>query len=239
MEKKFDVLDFFKRLAVYLIGLLVIALGINVSKMSGLGISPVSSIPRALEVILGKHFTWVTLGNMVIVIYCVLVLLQILVLRKRFQIKNVLGVPIALIFGFMVDLVGIDSHATGHLLARINFPAPQGYIMQFIYLIVSIVLIGLGVYIYLKPSLVPMPGEGLAGAISQISGKPFGDCKTAVDVGLILTALILQLIFLGGFKSFTGDDVVVREGTIISAICVGQVVKLLNRIFNKKANKSN
>lgn len=40
-----------KRLIVYIIGLFIIAVGINVSKMSGLGISPVSSIPRALEVI--------------------------------------------------------------------------------------------------------------------------------------------------------------------------------------------
>ena len=78
-----------------------------------------------------------------------------------------------------------------------------------------------------------MPAEGLAAAISKVSGKPFGDCKTFVDVGLIVTALILQLIFLGGFKSFTGANVVVREGTILSAVCVGQVVKLLNKWFNK------
>ncbi len=237
MKKKFNILDFIKRLAIYLLGLMIIALGINISKMSGLGISPVSSIPRALEVVLGKHFGWVTLGNMVIVIYCVLVLLQVIVLRKKFQLKNVLGVPVALIFGLMVDLVGIDPNATGHLLAGFaENHTPQSYIMKLIFLLVSIVVIGIGVYIYLKPSLVPMPAEGLAGAISQITKKPFGDCKTAVDVGLILTALIIQLIFLGGLASFTGDTVVVREGTILSAICVGQVVKLLNRVFNKKSN---
>lgn len=216
-----------KKILTYLLGLLIIATGINISKMSGLGISPVSSIPRALEVALGF-----SLGTMVIVIYILLVLLQLVVLRKKFKLKNILGVPVAIVFGWMVDLVGIDPNAFGHLLA--NFPRPVGYPMQFLYLIASIVIIGVGVTVYLRPNLVPMPAEGLAGAISEVRNKPFGDCKTLVDVGLIAIALIIQLIFLGGFASFTGETVVVREGTIISAVCVGQVVKFLNRLLSKK-----
>ena len=106
--------------------------------------------------------------------------------------------------------------------------------MQLVYLLVSIVIIAIGVYVYLKPSLVPMPAEGLAGAIAQKTGKPFGDCKTIVDVSLIVIALAIQLIFLGGFKSFSGENVVVREGTVLSAVCVGQTVKLLKKLFAKK-----
>lgn len=216
--------NLFKRIVIYLLGMLIIALGINVSKMAGLGISPVSSIPRALEVIWGF-----SLGTMVIVVYCLLVLLQLIVLRKDFKVINILGVPVAIVFGWMVDLVGIDPNAFGHLLA--GFPRPGTYIMKVVYLLASIIIIGIGVYIYLKPNLVPMPAEGLAAAISKKTGKAFGDCKTLVDVGLIVVALILQLIFLGGFKSFTGDTVVVREGTIAAAICVGQVVKFLKKKF--------
>lgn len=220
--------DWVTRILIYLAGLLIIALGINVSKMAGLGISPVSSIPRALEVSLGF-----TLGQMVIVIYCVLVVLQLLVLRKDFRIINVLGIPVALIFGWMVDLVGVDPKAFGHLLA--GFPRPGNYVMSLVYLAASIIIIGIGVYVYLKPDLVPMPAEGLAQAISFKTGKPFGDCKTLVDTGLIAVALIIQLIFLGGFRSFTGDTVVVREGTIISALCVGQVVKFIKKKFDRSA----
>ena len=109
-----------KRILVYLLGLLIIAVGINFSKMAGLGISPVSSIPRALEVAWGF-----TLGQMVIVIYCILVAAQLVVLRKKFRVVNILGVPVALVFGWMVDLVGIDPNAFGHLLA--NFPLQEIY----------------------------------------------------------------------------------------------------------------
>jgi len=213
-----------KKTVVYLLGLLIIAVGINVSKLAGLGISPVSAIPRSLEVVWG-----LSLGTMVIVVYCVLVLLQFIVLGKQFKLKNLLGVPVAIIFGWMIDFVGIDPRTVGHLLA--NFPKPGSYPVKLVYLICSIAIIGVGVFIYLKPSLVPMPAEGLALAISEKTGKAFGDCKTIVDVSLISVAAIIQMVFLGGFKSFTGDVVVVREGTIAAAVLVGQVVKFLRKKF--------
>lgn len=227
-------LNFLKRLGIYLIGLVLIAVGINLSKLAGLGISPVSSIPRALEVIFSEKFgesKIFTTGNMVIVVYYLLVMLQFLVLRKKFRPINILGIPIAFLFGFIVDFVGIDPKAFGHLMA--GLPAPSNYAMRLLYLVASILIIGIGVYIYLIPKLVPMPAEGLAAAISDVSGKAFGNCKTIVDVSMISIALILQIIFLGGFKAFLRPDVPVREGTILSAICVGQVVKFIRKIRKK------
>lgn len=234
-----------KRVLTYLAGLMIIALGINISKLSGLGIAPVSSVPRALEVALTERFglnpliggeKLITTGNMVIVIYCLLVLAQLIVLRKDFKAYNVLGVPIAIVFGKMVDLVGIDPKAFGHLLYRINFPVPEAYPLKLVYIFASIIIIGIGVFVYLRPNLVPMPAEGLAAAISQKTGKQFGNCKTFVDTGLITVALLIQLVFLGFFKSFTGATypVVVREGTILCAVLIGQVVKFLNKKFPKK-----
>lgn len=215
-----------KRIVLYLAGLGCIAIGINLSKLAGLGISPVSSVPRALEVIWGF-----TLGKMVILIYCALVLAQLVVLRREFKWKNLLGVAVGFVFGYIVDFFGIDPKAVGHLMLRIGIPAPTVYPVRFLYLLISILAIGFGVFLYLKPNLVPMPGEGLAQAISQKTGKAFGDCKTAVDVSLICIALLLQLLFLGGFSSFTSGTVVVREGTVLSAILVGQTVKLIRKLF--------
>ena len=216
-----------KQFLCYVLGLLVITIGINISKMSALGISPVSSIPRACEQIWGF-----TLGTTTFIIYIVLVVLQVVVLRKNFKIINVLGIVLTIAFSVMIDFTGTDPNAFGHLL--LNFPRPENYIMKLVYLVVSILIIGIGVFLYLRPKWVPMPAEGLAGAIAQVSGKAFGDCKTIVDTSMIVVALILQLIFLGGLGSFTGDSVVVREGTIAAAIFVGQVVKFLAKSFGGK-----
>ena len=235
------VVRFILRLLTYLAGLAIIAVGINLSKLSHLGISPVSSIPGVLS----AKFPAASLGSMVIVVYCLLVVAQLIVLRKKFRAKNILGVPVAIVFGLLVDFVGIspfkitlagfpigiDGQFNGLMQ---NIPAPTSYPMQLCCLLISILVIGIGVFVYLKPKLVPMPAEGLAAAIAEIRNRPFGNCKTLVDVSMITIALLLQIVLLGGFASFTAPNVVVREGTILSAVCVGQVVKLLNRIFTKK-----
>lgn len=218
-----------KQFICYILGLFVITIGINISKMSNLGISPVSAIPRALELMCGF-----TLGITTFIIQIILVLLQLLILRKDFRVINALGLLLTVVFSYMVDLTGTDPNAMGHLL--LNFPRPQNYVMQFVYMVVSVIIIGIGVFLYLRPKWVPMPTEGLAGAIAQVSGKAFGDCKTIVDTSMIVIALVLQLVFLGGLSSFTGDGVVVREGTIIAAICVGQVVKFLGRNLGAKVD---
>lgn len=234
------VLNKILKVLIYLLGLLIISVGINISKLSGLGISPVSSIPGVLS----KVIPGASLGSMVIVVYCVLVLAQFIVLRKKFRPVNILGVPVAIIFGLMVDFVGVSEFTptlagfsigiTEKFRGLLVFlPKPELYPVKLLYLVTSIIILGIGVFVYLKPGLVPMPAEGLAGAISQVSGKTFGNCKTAVDVCMISIATILQIILLGGFSSF-GAGAVVREGTILSAICVGQVVKYLNRITSKK-----
>lgn len=239
-KKKLSKWSIIKRIAFYLIGLFIITIGINISKLSSLGISPVSSIPAVLAGIIPN----VSLGNMVIVVYCVLVVAQLVVLRKKFKWKNVLGVPVALIFGLLVDFtgvaeyrlkigtidLGIDRTFDGLL---INFPKPSGVVMQFVYLIASIIIIGIGVFIYLRPKLVPMPAEGLAVAFSEITSKPFGNWKTIVDVVLIFIAMVLQVIFLGGIGSLWIGKGIVGIGTIFAAIFVGQIVKLLTRWVGK------
>ncbi|MCD7922881.1 MAG: DUF6198 family protein [Clostridiales bacterium] len=215
-----------KQLIIYVAGLFIITLGINISKMSALGISPVSSIPRACEQIWGF-----TLGTTTFIVYIFLVIAQLVVLRRRFHITNALGLLLTVLFSVMVDFTGTDPDAFGHILY--GFPQPEGYIMKLIYMIVSVIIIGIGAFLYLRPNWVPMPAEGLAGAISEVSGIKFGNCKTLVDTGMVVIALIMQLIFLGGLQSFIGDGVVVREGTVIAAIFVGQIVKLLSKFFAK------
>ena len=216
-----------KKIVQYIGGLFLIAVGINISKLTKLGISPVSSVPRAGELIWGF-----TLGTATIAVHIICILIQFIILRKRFKPINILQVLVGVAFGYIIDLTGTDPNAFGHLL--LGFPVPQTYLMRMAYMLVSVVLIGLGVYVYMKPGWVPMAADGLSKAVAEVSGKPFGNCKTVVDTCLVLIATALQVIFLGGLASFASDKVVVREGTFIAAIFVGQVVRLCGRLFDKK-----
>ncbi len=209
-----------KKLIVFLGGLLAMSIGINISKLSVLGITPVSSMARACEQILG-----LTLGMTTLIANLIMVMGQLLVLRRDFRIRNILGLALTVVFSLMIDITGTDPNAIGHLL--INFPRPEGYHMKFIYMLASVFILGVGVFLYLRPNWIPLPAEGLALAISQKTGIVFGNCKSLVDTIMIIIAVILQIMYLGGLQSFMMESVVVREGTAIAAIGVGQVARFM------------
>ncbi len=209
-----------RKLIVYISGMFMIALGVNISKLAALGMAPVSSIPGACEAIWGF-----TLGTSTFIVYIFLILAQLVILRRNFRLTNALGLVLTVFFSLLVDFTGSDPTAFGHILY--HFPVPGSYPVRLLYLAASVIIIGIGVFLYLRPHWVSLPSEGLAGAISTTTGIRFGNCKTLVDTSLVTIALILQLIFLGGLHSFVGDHVIVREGSIISAIFIGQIAKFL------------
>ena len=80
------------RLPIYLLGLFIMTLGIAMSVKSDLGVSPISSIPYTMTCIWGLE-----MGKATILLHCSLVLLQILILRKRFEVKNLLQILVGII----------------------------------------------------------------------------------------------------------------------------------------------
>lgn len=79
----------------YFIGLFVMTIGIALSVKSNLGVSPVSSIPYTITCVWG-----IEMGKATILFHIVLVLIQILVLRKNFKPVQLLQVLIGVVFGY-------------------------------------------------------------------------------------------------------------------------------------------
>ena len=88
-----------KRYILFLIGLFVNALGVSLVTKASLGTSPISSIPYVLSL----NFPF-TLGNFTIVFSILLIVLQILILRKNFKLENILQIPVSIAFGYFIDL---------------------------------------------------------------------------------------------------------------------------------------
>ena len=85
----------FVRIRLMFIGLLIMTLGVAISVKSNLGVSPVSSIPYTITCVVGLE-----MGKATILFHAVLVLLQILLLRRAFQAKNLLQI----LQGFCSDI---------------------------------------------------------------------------------------------------------------------------------------
>lgn len=74
-------------------------------------------------------------------------------------------------------------------------------------------------------NVIMLPGEGVATALHQITGKEAGSVKIIVDVSMMVSAVILSLVLFHGVNG-------VREGTVISAIIVGYIARQLCRLLN-------
>lgn len=207
---------FIKKVLIYIAGVFILAIGINISKLSQLGISPVSAVPYACELIWG-----IELGQASLLVFIVFIFLQILLLRKNYR-------PIQLLQLACTYILAVFLTYTGRDYLLFCLPLPANYLIKLVYLFVSILIIGIGVSLYLITNLVPLPAEGLMRAIIELSrGRyKFSSVKIAVDSILVGISALLSLVFLGELRS-------VREGTVLSALLVGKVVGFVFEHFKE------
>ena len=197
------------KVAVYAVGLLFMAFGVAFSVNSGLGVSPVNSLPYVVSLVLG-----VDMGSCVIAVFCFYVLVQILIYRRDFKWVNLTQILFSTLFGYFVDFA---KAVVG------DFALPT-YPGQLIMLAVSMVLVALGVCLYMDAGLVNMPMEGMTNAIAErIVKKPFHDVKVAVDCLAVAAAILLSFVGLGGLEG-------IREGTLLCALLVGKMMKPMQKV---------
>ncbi len=197
-----------KAYLIFLLGLFVNSLGVSLITKASLGTSPISSIPYVLSL----NFPF-TLGNFTIFFSILLILLQILILRKNFKMEHLLQIPVSIIFGYFIDLT----------MLLFFWVHPENYLMKIVYLLVGCLILGFGVYMEVLADVVMLPGESFVRAIVLTWKTNFGTTKICFDVSMSVIAAILSFVF-------SGKLVGVREGTIIAALLVGYVA----RVFGKR-----
>ena len=107
----------------------------------------------------------------------------------------------------------------------VSFLNPANYFEQFALLLVSCVVVAFGVLLEVQTEVVYLPPDGIIVAISKVLKKEFPRVKPFFDTSLVITAAILSIVFLGYLAG-------VREGTIISAVIIGPIVKVLQKYLN-------
>ena len=206
-ERRKEQMNKLKRYVIFLIGLFVNSLGVSLIIKASLGTSPITSIPYVLS--LSFPFT---LGNFTIFFSVFLILLQLLILRKNFKLEHVLQIPISIIFGYFIDLTML-------LFTWVN---PQTYIMKIVYLLIGCLILGFGVYMEVLADVVMLPGESFVRAIVLTWRTNFGTTKICFDVSMAVIAAILSFVFTGHLNG-------VREGTIIAALLVGFIARVVGK----------
>lgn len=204
-----------KRYLLLCVGLAIMAFGVAFSIKGGLGTSPISSLPYVIS-----RITPLTVGTATIAMHVTLILLQILLLRRRYQLIQLLQLPVALLFGMLTDAA----------VSALRSIVPGSYPAQWGLCLVGIALVGVGVSMEVTANVVVLAGEGMVLAVCQVFPVKFAAGKVGFDVTLVLLATALSFLFLGHLEG-------VREGTVVAAICVGMVVKLVNKPMGRFAEK--
>ncbi len=196
-----------KRYSLLVISQFVNALGVVLITKAFLGTSPISSLPYVVSV-----FTPYTLGEYTFLQNMIFILIEVAVMgwqnfnRKRSEI--LVQIPLVLFFSFSIDLCM-------HVLAGMN---PVHYADQFLNLLLGCGLLSIGIGWAVKANVAMNPGEYVVRVIAQRLQKEFGVVKLWFDVTLVSLACLVSLLFM---HNFTG----VREGTLVSALLVGPVVR--------------
>jgi uncharacterized membrane protein YczE len=212
IKEKFLNTLFFRRAALCLLGNFVLAFGVAMAVKADLGITPVNSIAFVLSKIFSLDH-----GLMTGVIYASYVLIQLLLLRREFRINNLLQAGAAIMFGWFVFLCN-------HLLA---FPVPEFYPVRLLFLIVGVIIIGLGIMLYLRANLLPQPAEGLILAIQKKTGWKLHNIKVAFDSSVVVIAAAISFIAIHRIVG-------IREGTLISMIGIGKCLGFFNKYLGVK-----
>lgn len=197
-----------KRVGIYLLGIVLVSLGIILCKKCNLGISPISSIPFVLEDIVPVSF-----GMLTIFFHLANIFLQLLLIHKIENMQILLQIPVAVLFGRIIDC-----------LQKYIIFDNEFIINQAIALILSIFFTALGMVSMISMDLVQNPPDGLVRAISQKTGRELGKTKMAYDAICVLVSVVIGLIFLGKVRGM-------GIATVVSALFVGRTVTWLKKIW--------
>ena len=201
----------FNRYWIYLLSLFIISLGASLSIKANLGTSPLICLPYVSSLIIK-----LTVGEVMFVFTLIFIVIQVALLRGDFEKRQYLQLVIGTIFSFFVDFS----------LMLVDFINPVGYASQMALLLISCLVVAFGVLLEIQTEIVYLPADGVIVAISKVLKKEFSTVKPFVDTSMVIIAAVLSVVFLGYLAG-------VREGTIISAVIIGPIVRLLKTHLDK------
>lgn len=208
--------NFARRQLLLLVSLFFLAFGVALCVRSDLGSSVISSAPYAFFLAGEKGLTpdW-TLGMYTNLLNILLVVGQIIVLRKRYRPWQLLQLLIGVVFGVLIDI----SMAMTAFLATIEVVP-----MRLVIMVAGSTLMALGVSMEMRCASITMPGEGLPAALSKVTGKPFANMKIFTDILLVAAAVASSYVFFGAWMWN-----VVGIGTLFAMLYIGMAVKVISR----------
>jgi len=202
----------FWRFTIYMLGTLALAAGITLNTKTGLGVSPMVSVSFGLSENLGLKF------SVLHVIFYVFLVLGQMALDRKITWAHVLQLPVSAVFGVFLDLLGvwITYDYTAH-----------GLVANLVLLVAAMFFTALGVCLMVNMDLVMNPGDGIVLSMSKRMNRDMGFAKNVYDIICVVFTCVTGLLLRGRIAG-------IGLGTVISMVCVGRFIAVINKATKQK-----
>ncbi len=204
--------ELLRRYVSFVVVLFIIAFGTSLSIRANLGSSPISCPPYVLSLVPGARMS---MGAYVMCMHICFIIAQILLLRKDYDLIQLLQIGVSVLFGFYTD---VTMWMTSFL--QVSGDGIVAYGMRFVELLIGGAILALGIAMEVKCDVLFLAGEGFPVAIAKVVKKDFGKVKIFSDTGLVLIGVIFMFVYFGTWR---WD--LIGPGTLISMFYVGYMVR--------------
>ena len=217
------------RIVFYIVGLLILAMGLTLNTKAGLGVSPIISVSYSVSQIFQLNF-----GNTTMFLYCAFVVVELILHSiqwwkhperdQRFVLlMDLLQIPLSLVFtrflnlfeSFLPDFSSSATSWSDQLPLRI------------VILLLAILCTGIGASMSLSMRLVPNPGDGIVQTLADCIHRNVGFTKNCFDLCNIALTILLGFLLAGHLVG-------VGIGTVLAMIGVGRVIALFQHLAGRK-----
>lgn len=202
---------------IFLLSIIVIIIGIGaaLTLKVAIGVGPWDSLAQSTSYLFG-----IKIGTMGMILNCSCVLGQWILLRKNFNIRHLLQVPLSILIGFVINFFFYD------VLGLITI---DSYIMKLMVFVISIIVLAFALACMLVLDFVTFPLEGFCMALAKKTKWNFTIIRQSSD---IISILLVVLLSFGLSLPLT-----LREGTIICMLLfaplIGYFMGRVQPIFGK------
>jgi len=197
----------------FVLGLFVASMGVAFSAKASLGTSPVSTVPYSMSLI----SSLLSFGGWLNLLSVIQISIQVILLGKKCKpLEIVIQTVLAFVYGYLTNL-------SVYLIRNLS---ADTYMVQFSFMIIGCFVLAFGIWIQLRGGVAMLPGEAMNRAIAQVLHKKYENVKVFFDIAYIVISAVICLVFLGKLQG-------VREGSIIAAVLVGNIIKFYNWIYKK------
>lgn len=191
-----------------LAGVTVLCAGVALGILAGLGQTTSTAVASAIADAAG-----IRVGTASILLYGLFFLLQLLLLRRKFEPVRCFQILPILTHGVLLNFFRYDFAPFRQLVLH-------SYAEQAMCFLCGMLLISLGFTVTGNCGFTNYPAEAFCALVAERLRIRYGTCKIALDLAYVAAALIICAAAGLGFG-------VVREGTLVFAVCDGLLINLM------------